>query len=364
MSKILFWILVCIPYFGWAQNYSALVFSDIHLSLDWDQDARRNCDADTSLFQSALKVASGKYKYILLPGDLMQHGNTHDTNSLRKTFTYIFSHLHQIDPNAIIIPSLGNNDCLNHNEPDNTTFRIFYDCLLKCLDKDGTISNDFLTGGYYQYTSGGLSFLSLNTVLFRNNSDFNTLELDWLEQRLVQDSANKQDVWIVYHIPPGTDSDRVRHVPTQRWDPALEQRYAQLMRRFAPIIKYQQAGHLHMDDDKLIMQSGRLSSYIHISPGLNWRNGNNPAFQVLHADKNLDTVKDIITHYSDTSGHHWDSYSFHDFSFGFFIHFNTQSKEGNEFMRHLTTNRPDKTHQHGIPSWNEVFAKRSEIGNR
>ncbi len=364
MRKILFGILVCIPCFGWAQNYSALVFSDIHLSLYRDQDARRNCDADTSLFRSALKVASGKYKYILLPGDLMQHGNTHDTNSLRKTFTYIFSHLHQIDPNAIIIPSLGNNDCLNHNEPDNTTFRIFYDCLLKCLDKDGTISNDFLTGGYYQYTSGGLSFLSLNTVLFRNNSDFNTRELDWLEQHLVQDSANKQDVWIMYHIPPGTDSDRVRHVPTQRWDSSLEQRYARLMRRFAPIIKYQQAGHLHMDDNKLIMQHGRLSSYIHISPGINYRNGNNPAFQVLHADKYLNTVKEIITHYSDTSGCQWNSYSFRNFSFSFLIHFITRNTEGIEYMRHLSTNRPDKANRFGIPSWNEVFAKRSEIGNR
>jgi hypothetical protein len=121
---------------------------------------------------------------------------------------------------------------------------------------------------------------------------------------------NKQNVWIVLHIPPGVDTwSTVKKGHTVAyWDDlhkdrdsrTFTDRFEELVQMYSPIIKGIFSGHTHMDHFRLIFdKSHNPLAYVHITPAISPEYGNNPGFQVLTYDAGSFSVADFDTYYYD-----------------------------------------------------------------
>jgi hypothetical protein len=362
MKKLLFLLLAAFPAFSYAQKDSILVLSDVHVRLDTTWSTFYHTDTDSSLFLSAINnIKPGKYPFIIMPGDLLKHKG-HSKQVMKTTFAYIIKHVHNIDKRAIILPALGNNDCMAHNVPDAETYDVFYKSLLKPIDQNGKIKKTFYKGGYYAYEKNSLSIIVLNTVLFmsenKNLAPAARAELKWLEYKLSTLKRN-QSVWLVYHVPPGID----RYSKSPSWQDSIQLAYTHIIKKYASLIKFQLAGHTHMADVKLMVNNGKLLSSVVIAPGLDTRNGNNPAYQVMHYDKRNKKINEITTYYTDSiSNLKWHSFTFKDLGFKFLLDCNDGSSTGAEFVKHYTIDRGTTKSQDGSAiAWNDDFCTVSKI---
>lgn len=362
MKKILF-LLLALPVFCYAQTDSVLVLSDVHVDRNDTVSAFYHVDSSPALFLSAIENAkAGKYPFIIMPGDLLKHGKVHTKKEMKESFEFVIKHVQSIDRQAIVLPAIGNNDCMAHNTPDEATYEIFYKALLKKIDHGRRIKRSFLKGGYYAYEKDGLSVIVLNTVLFMpENAQLVSEakeELTWLEEKL-KALRPDQSAWLVYHVPPGID----RYGKTPSWQDSLQAAYLRIVKQYAPRIKFQLAGHTHMVDTRLLADSGKLTNYVAIAPGLDSRNGNNPAYQVVHYSKKDKIVSEITTHYTDaTSEYKWHSFTFTDVDFGFFLNATDSSNKGADFIKHYTANRGATSSSDKMPIiWNDEFRAISTI---
>lgn len=362
MKKLLFLILTAFPAFSYAQKDSILVLSDVHVQLDTTWSTFYHMDTDTSLFLSAINnIKPGKYPFIVMPGDLLKHKG-HSKQVMKKTFAYIVKNVQNIDKHAIILPALGNNDCMEHNVPDAETYDVFYKALLKPIDQNGKIKKTFYKGGYYTYEKNNLSIIVLNTILFMSENEklasAARAELKWLEYKLSTLKPN-QSVWLVYHVPPGID----RYSKSPSWQGSIQLAYTRIVEKYASLIKFQLAGHTHMADVKLMINNGKLLSPVVIAPGLDTRNGNNPAYQVMYYNKRDKKINEITTYYTDSmSNLQWHSFTFKDLGFKFLLDCNRDSSIGAEFVKHYTIDRGTARSQDGSDiAWNEDFCQTSNV---
>lgn len=354
MKSLILFLFITLPLLGSAQTDSVLVLSDVHLDLNLKPAGFYHTDSDTTLFLSEVRSVAGKFPFIIMPGDFLSHRPTHDTGSMIKTFSYIIDQVQKTDTGAIILPALGNNDCETHNTPDRPTYRVFYNSMLKRIDKNGSIAKTFLAGGYYAYTRGDFSIIMLNTLFCAFGPEQDAVkEIGWLGSTLQDDLRENKKVWLVYHVPPGID----RYTGNPSWYTGVQQMYLDTIKKYAAIIKFQLAGHTHMDDCRLITDSGKLISYIAITPGLDSRNGNNPAYQVMHYNGPEKTINEVSTWYTDSSTpYQWHSFSFKALDFNFLLHYAGGSQQGKDFVKHYSTNRPLKS-----ITWNAAFCSGSII---
>ena len=355
-------MLVAFPVFGYAQRDSVLILSDVHVDPNRSWDTFYHTDTDSKLFLSAVRsVKPGKYPFIIMPGDLLKH-NGHSKRLMKETFTYIIKNVQNIDKDAVILPALGNNDCIAHNEPNTKTYDLFYKALLKPIDRDGKIKKSFHAGGYYAYEKDSLSIIVLNTVLFmcenKNLASAARAELNWLENKLSTLKPNSS-VWLVYHVPPGID----RFTKTPAWQDSIQVSYLHIIEKFAAHIKFQLAGHTHMTDAKLLINNGKLFSTVLIAPGLDSRNKNNPAYQVMYFNKHNKNVNEVTTYYTDSlSNYQWHSFTFKDFGFSFLLDCDRNSSMGTEFVKRYTTCRGmTKSEDQADIAWDNDFCSISTI---
>ncbi|KAA5532511.1 hypothetical protein F0919_17155 [Taibaiella lutea] len=363
MKKLAFLLLLIVPSLqSLCQTNSILVLSDVHVELSPAEANPADKDADTMLFTAAVKsVGAQKFPFIIMPGDLMPHGNAHDTASMKKTLEYVIEHVQNLDKDAIILPALGNNDCMAHNTPDDMTYEVFYGSALKRIDKDSSIYKTFKKGGYYQYTKDDLSVIVLNTLLFASfvhgQDSAAKQELCWLGAALQNALQTNRKVWIVYHVPPGID----RYNNSQSWHQAIQEMYIDTIKKYAPIIKFQLAGHTHMNDYRLITHNKTIISYIDIAPGLNTRNGNNPAYQIVDYNVPDKTINEVKTYFTNASYRVWDSFSFKDFNFDFLLNFKENNPKGVAFVQHYSANSGQAMSNGHKIIWDDGFAGGSVI---
>jgi sphingomyelin phosphodiesterase acid-like 3 len=362
MKKKLLFLFALFPLLAQAQTDSVLVLSDIHVDLTLKTDVfYHKVDTDTALFNSAVKNASfGKYAFIMMPGDLLSHGDTHTEAGITNEFKYIVNRVQQIDKNAIVLPALGNNDCLIHNAPDTGTYRIFYNSLLARIDHNKSIYNTFKVGGYYTYNKGNLTLIALNTLLFAFGPDDEAIkELNWLEKTLLKYRKANKKVWMFYHIPPGTD----RYGETPSWHADVKDKYLAIIKKYADIIKFQLAGHTHMKDAELITDGSKLISYVAIAPGLDTRNGNDPAYQVFHFNKLNKVVTEIRTYYSNGAHpYQWESFTFKALDFDFLSNYKSDSSLGASFVKDYPIRRGVVKSKSGSPIiWDAKFSEESKV---
>jgi len=355
MKNLFLFLFIALPLMGMAQTDSVLVMPDVHLDLTLKPTSFYHTDTDTTLFLSAVgNLGAQKFPFILMAGDFLSHRPTHDPANMAKTFKYIIDHVQNIDPSAVILPALGNNDCLVHNTSGKETYDVFYKSMLKRIDKNDAIYKTFSTGGYYSYETDSLSVIALNTLLcawgpFQDAKN----EMDWLGKTLQADRRAGKKAWLFYHVPPGIDKFNGRTT----WDAGVQQMYLDTIKKYAAIIKFQLSGHTHMDDCRLITDKGKLISYVAIAPGLDSRNGNNPAYQVMHFDVPSKTIRKVYTWYTDSAHpYQWFGFGFTALNYNFILHYNSNSPEGRDFVNHYSTDRPMKRMK-----WNADFCNESII---
>ncbi|XP_054734462.1 acid sphingomyelinase-like phosphodiesterase 3b [Anastrepha obliqua] len=128
----------------------------------------------------------------------------------------------------------------------------------------------------------------------------------WLEEVLVKSKNNKETVYIVGHIPPGSDE---RHIGLQQnghttFTETNNKRYLELVRKYSSIIQGQFFGHLHSDSFRIIYDdNGKPVSWMMISPSVTPRKlnvgSNNPAMRLYKFDTDSGQVLDYTQYFMD-----------------------------------------------------------------
>ncbi|KAL5291313.1 SMPDL3B family protein [Megaselia abdita] len=127
----------------------------------------------------------------------------------------------------------------------------------------------------------------------------------WFEGVLEKSRKNKEFVYIVGHIPPGSDE---RHIGSQQnghttFTERNNARYLKLIRKYSSIIQGQFFGHLHSDSFRIIYDEKETPvSWIMASPSVSPRKGslsNNPAMRLYKFETDSGQVLDYTQYYLD-----------------------------------------------------------------
>jgi sphingomyelin phosphodiesterase acid-like 3 len=159
---------------------------------------------------------------------------------------------------------------------------------------------NWMSYGNYSVTVPGLRMIFPNTVFFSANyhngcgsaadADPGSATLAWLETELAAAERAQQRVWLVYHIPPGVDGFTTlrRGSCPDAIIPMWRQTYAEafyaLTRRYSDTIVASFAGHIHMDDFRLLGGDNGYYGFVLITPALSPIYGQNPAFRTVTSD--------------------------------------------------------------------------------
>jgi len=184
----------------------------------------------------------------------------------------------------------------------------------------------FQDGGRYVVAppaSGG-RIIALNTNLYSTRykntcaaptdaapPDTAAAQLRWLETQLEQAEEAGEGVFILHHIPAGTDvyatltkggTGSVEEV-VGFWRPEYVPEFLDIIAPYGATVRGILAGHTHMDEFILIpaADAGTVM-YQHITPSISPLFGNNPAFEVFTYERGEFAVLDYTTYYLPVAG--------------------------------------------------------------
>ena len=224
---------------------------------------------------------------------------------VRKTMQFLAQQLERTFPATMILPALGNNDeeCGDYELQPGGPFLADTLPIVHRLVGNAAgsgFARDWEGHGNYSAFAGGIRVLSVNTnflsVHYRNtcgspaDGDPGRATLSWLEAELAAAKEAGERVWLLYHIPPGLDGYatlRRGSCPSgmvPMWAPAYAEAFAVLMRRYADTVAASFAGHTHVDDFRLLGDTGGHYGFALITPAVSPIFGQNPAFRTLTYD--------------------------------------------------------------------------------
>lgn len=289
-------------------------------------------DTNWPLFASAIlgmKKAASHAQFIVVTGDVFGHklrerfndsATDHDDEAFQrfttKTFDFVAAQLESIAPGRPVLFTLGNNDgeCGDYKlQPYGPFLRSTSATITRMLgavgDKDSEV--DWADAGNYDVANPALPrarIIALNSVFlsakYQNtcgasgDSEPATDQLRWLASRLAQAKSRNENVWLIFHIPPGIDGYATSHpkgggektiVPM--WSPAYTQQFEDLLQQYPDTVTISLAGHEHTDDFRLIDHSLVL-----LAPALSPVVEQNPAFRMVQFDADV-TLKNATTYY-------------------------------------------------------------------
>jgi hypothetical protein len=277
--------------------------------------------------------------FIIISGDFLDHnfqtnyvtasGNKDPKAAnafITKTIAFVTWMIEKRFPQTPVYPALGNNDSycgdyqIQPGGPFLSATAESWKALLKNPANVVSFMRTFPAMGSYSIIAPNNKdhrLLVLNTTFFSINYENKCGdqkaqpgkdEMKWLETELQKAAAGKERVWLLYHIPPGIDvydtldnaSQGKGSQPETFWQPAYNQQFINLLARYATVIVGSFAGHIHMDSFELI-RSGNNSpdSFVHITPAISPRFGNNPAFEIFTYDRSSSGLKDYTAYYFD-----------------------------------------------------------------
>ena len=324
---------------------SFVVFSDIHFNPlsddslkrkliaagpeDWEAIlasgkseafSRYGQDTNWPLLRSAIsRIASlpDKPKLILITGDLLAHNLRRkfeaDASSppdfsafVRNEMLFVERIFKSAIPGIPVIISLGNNDG-DCGEGDYTTEPrgIFLEKTLPAIADAAGVPLEASRESWRNYGSYEIPhpllenrrIVVLNTTFFSTRyrnacgaaaEDPGQAMLSWLEGRLSDASRRHEQVWLVYHIPPGIDGYATTHPKGSNpesvvtmWRPQYQTAFENLLRKYSDVVQNQIAGHTHFDDFRLLGKPDAYSSFVLLTPGLSPNVRQNPAFRTI-----------------------------------------------------------------------------------
>ena len=290
-------------------------------SSDNKTPAQYGADSNWALLHSALRQTKQTLPnpaFVVLPGDFLAHNFRRQFDAaaadhsdaayrmfVRKTMQFLASQLEQTFPEAPILPVLGNDDsyCGNYELQPQGPFLAdtlpILRALIGALASPGFDQN-WISYGNYTVTVRGLRLIFINTVFlsanYRNacgstgDADPGSATLAWLQAELAAAEQAQQRVWLVYHIPPGIDGFSTRrrgscpNTIVTMWKQTYAESFYALMRRYAATVVASFAGHIHMDDFRLLGDDNGYYGFVLITPALSPIYGQNPAFRTIISD--------------------------------------------------------------------------------
>lgn len=266
-----------------------------------------SCDAPWELIESAAKSMMSRHsdnvEFVLWTGDALSHALSHAAKRMQeRKLVQLLQNLTDLlgktFSSQFVFPALGHDDPTPRKELGKMWSR--------WLPTDSL--NTFESGGYYmiERKTLKLQIVVLNTNLMRradNDEDANR-QWDWLNKVLHKCQLHKETVYLVGHMPPGSD-ERQRGTLSYAYSDHNNRRYIQLVRKYADIIVGQFFGHLHSDSFRIIYNEGRAVSWAMLAPSLTPRRTtdgpNNPGLRLYKFDKDTGQVIDYTQYYLDLS---------------------------------------------------------------
>ncbi|XP_058462845.1 acid sphingomyelinase-like phosphodiesterase 3b [Malaya genurostris] len=161
-------------------------------------------------------------------------------------------------------------------------------------------SSSSISGSSSSSNGGHVSALS------GSSSHESEKQWEWLEDVLAKSSRNKETVYIVGHIPPGSDERHIGHSMPYGHTSFTEKnnlRYLRLVKKYSSIIQGQFFGHLHSDSFRVVYSdNGKPVSWMMIAPSISPRRmaeSNNPAMRLYKFDTDTGQVLDYTQYYLD-----------------------------------------------------------------
>jgi hypothetical protein len=275
-------------------------------------------DTSWPLLSSALeasKKTQPNAAFTIVTGDLLAHhfreqfnaaATVHDDAAFRgfvhKSIEFTGLQLKRLSPSAPVIIALGNNDdvCGDYFIQPNGPF--LHDSAKLMGDLAGvgdaaTFSATWTASGSYSLPHPTLRkqrIIVLHTVFFspkyrdtcgNGSTDPGESLLAWLAGQLAEAQARREKVWLVYHIPPGVDAFATTHpkqpspegVATLLWKDSYTRNFASLMEQYSGVVGPNFAGHIHVDDFRLLGRTAFVMTEPAVSPNI----GQNPAFRLV-----------------------------------------------------------------------------------
>jgi hypothetical protein len=276
-------------------------------------------DSNYALLSSALRAAgnSGRYDYILVPGDNLGHNFLQKYRAFRpggqgyaefaiKTLIFIDRMIQRQFPGVPIYQALGNNDSAfgDYSAPGHS--------LLAALSKEwsgfagrASAARDFSSGGYYAVphpTVPSQELIVLNTSIWSrlysggkspDDADAGSRETEWLSSTLDRVRAQGHAATLLMHIPPGIDAYAtvgqgvagICAMPTLLWKRPYLDSFLAIILSHKDILRDSYAGHLHINDFRIFTDpDGAPYLQTNIAPSLSPEH-HDPEFEIGVYDK-------------------------------------------------------------------------------
>jgi hypothetical protein len=288
-------------------------------------------DTNWPLFSSLLQATAKqkpKVAFSLVTGDLLVHhfreqfnaaATVHDDQSfrsfVRKSFEFVALELKRRYPGKPVFLTLGNNDdeCGDYALQPGGPF--LEDTAKAVGDLAGLANIDsYVQLGSYSVPNPAVKherIVVLNTVFFsprysdrcggQGTVDAGEKLLAWLATQLKSAKSRHEKVWLAYHIPPGVDAFATTHAKqpgtvTLLWKDSYVQRFLSLVQQYEGVVGPNFAGHIHVDDFRLLGGSRKDSPFVMIGPAVSPIAGQNPTFRIVEFDTH-GKLKDQLTYY-------------------------------------------------------------------
>lgn len=292
-----------------------------HFNANVPLSSGRGVDTNYALLMSALDAAAkaGPYDFILYTGDYLPHGYYHGSDNAKssdfaaKVIEFVNYKIAEKMPKTPIVGALGNNDsgCGDYSVDPNGNF-------LKDLSgkmPGVTSPADFAKFGFYTIdhpTVPGTQFLTMGTFWSAKYPGYEhghgtrcpyqidadapgELQNDWLENQLGVGSnptTATGPVILLMHVPPGMDGFGGGH----QWHRHFESDFEKdLPKSKRPVIGAF-AGHTHMDEMRVLSDSGNPYLALRVAPSVTTYNGNEPSFTVADYDTSDGRMTDYEVH--------------------------------------------------------------------
>ncbi|MBL9175195.1 MAG: metallophosphoesterase, partial [Verrucomicrobiales bacterium] len=296
-------------------------------------------DSPWPLIRGALDDARAqvpKPDFILLPGDFLTHRWNTNYNRLaprsratdpaafeaftRRVLEFLAHEVRRAFPDTPILPVLGNedSDCGDYQITPASPFlqqvAELWAPLIQPAFGDETnraaFFRTFPAAGYYSVplpAPKSTRLIALNTIVwtpqYRNacgsdSQDPGGEQFRWLTETLESAEQSREQVWLLMHVPPGIDDFETHQaggVAQPLWRTNWTPRVVELLRRHQSRIRFSVAGHLHMDDFRILNAESGTGGLVKVVPAVSPVFGNNPAYQILLRDAQLGAVTNYLT---------------------------------------------------------------------
>ncbi|MFO1459872.1 MAG: metallophosphoesterase [Verrucomicrobiota bacterium] len=301
--------------------------------------AQTGSDSPWPLIRRSLEDARTQLphpEFILLPGDFLTHrwNTNYDRVAPRSrtvdpaafdAFTahsleFLAAQIRRAFPSTPILPVLGNedSDCGDYKITPASPFlrRVaeLWAPLIAPAFGDATNREAFFRtfpdAGYYSVPLPApepTRLIALNTILWTpqytnacgtESQDPAGQQFRWLAETLDSLERSHEHAWLLMHVPPGIDdfeTHKAGGVAQPLWRPDWAPRVMELLRRHRSSIRFSVAGHLHMDDFRILNAQSEIGGLVKVAPAISPVFGNNPAYQILLRDPISGTVTNYLT---------------------------------------------------------------------